>query len=230
MKFSVVIASWNEGAQIGSSLKRLRQISQTSPMELIVVDGGSNDGSVEAAREWADEVITLDKPNRGAQLDAGARRASGDLLFFLRADAQPPGNWQQALEHFWLATHPEKVAATGFSIDYGSSLSFRLASRLANSRASWRGVNSGEHGLCTTPELYANSGGFPHYPFGEDIVFCERISRFGKLQLLKEKIWPAGRRMHRSGAFSCMMQDAWLGLRFKFGAKPEDLFRAQSGI
>lgn len=230
MKFSVVVATWNEGAQIASSLKRLRQISQNSPMELLVVDGGSDDKTADLAREWADHVIVQDQPNRGKQLDAGARKATGDLLFFLRADAQPPGTWQQALEHFWLATHPEKVAATVFSVDYGAALSLKLAARLSNASVGWRNAAAGEHGLCTTPELYRDAGGFPPLPYREDIVFCDRLSRLGKIVLLKERIWPAGRKMHRTGALSTAVHDAWLGLRFKLGAKPEDLWRSDAGL
>lgn len=230
MKFSVIIATWNEGAQIASSLKRLRQISQHNPMELIVVDGGSDDKTAELASEWADHVLRQDKPIRGKQLDEGAKKATGDLLFFLRADSQPPGNWQQALEHFWLASHPQKVAATAFSVDYGASFSLRLASRMANSSVGWRGCASGEHGLCMTPEIYKDAGGYPPMPFREDIAFCDRLSKLGKIVLLPERIWPAGRRMHRSGALRTAAQDAWLTLRFKLGAKPEDLWRSDAGL
>jgi glycosyltransferase involved in cell wall biosynthesis len=230
VKFSVVMATWNEGAQIGSSLKRLRQISQHNPMELIVVDGGSDDKTAGRAREWADHVIEMPEPNRGLQLDAGAKKATGDLLFFLRADAQPPGSWQQALEHFWLASHSEKIAATAFSVDYGASFSLKLASRMANSSVAWRGAASGEHGLCTTPEIYRDAGGFPPLPYREDIVFCDRLTRLGKIVLLKDRIWPAGRRMHRAGALASALQDAWLTVRFKLGAKPEDLRKSDAGL
>ena len=230
MKFSVIIAACNEGAQIGSSLKRLRQISQSSPMELIVVDGGSNDDTAAEARQWADQVLTLGAPNRGLQLDAGAKKASGDLLFFLPADAQPPGNWQTALEHFWLANHPAPVAASVFTVDYGSSFSFRLVSRLANSAVQWRGLASGDHGLCTTPDLYKQSGGYPPQAYREDIVFCERLGRFGEVVRLPDRIWPAARRMHRAGPLRCALKHGWLTLRYKLGASPDDLWRSYSGL
>jgi glycosyltransferase involved in cell wall biosynthesis len=230
MKFSVIVSAWNEGAQISSFLKRLRQISQSSPMELIVVDGGSTDNTAEQAKEWADQVIVLDAPNRGKQLDAGAKKAGGDLLFFLRPDAQPPGNWQQALEHFWLATHVEKVAGTAFAVDYGSAWSLRMASRLSNASVTWRGSISADHGLCTTPDVYREAGGFPPLAFHEDRVFARRLAKLGKIVLLKVKIWPACRRMHRVGAFKTALQDCWLTLRFKLGANPEDLWRRDAGL
>ncbi len=230
MKFSVVVATWNEGAQIGSYLKRLRQISQSSPMEIIVVDGRSSDDTAAIARDWADHVISLDQTNRGLQLDAGAKKAAGDLLFFLRSDAQPPGNWQQALEHFWLANHAEKVAASVFTIDYGASLWFRLAARGANALVGWRGLATGDHGLCTTPELYRQSGGYPPFAYREDLAICERLSKLGKVVMLPDRIWPAARRLRQKGPVSCALSSAWLELRYKLGADPGELWRAYTRI
>lgn len=226
MKFSVVIATRNEGAQIGSALKRLRQISQQSPMEVIVVDGASTDNTVEQARPWADQLLEHGQANRGAQLHAGAQKATGELLFFLRPDSQPPGNWQQALEHFWLATHPTKVSATCFTVGYGAGRRDRLAARLVNAAVSWRGLATGDHGLCTTPEIYAHCGGYPAYAFREDFTFCERLRRLGELVILPERIWAAGRRLRQSGLVSCALEHGWLELRYKLGASPEALARS----
>lgn len=222
MKFSVIVAARNEGPQIGSSLKRLRQISQTSPMEVLVVDGGSDDGTVEAAREWADEVIALGKPNRGAQWHAGAEKATGDLLFFLRADAQPPGNWQQALEHFWLATPSGGLAASAFSVSYGTGLGLNALSMWSNARVR-SGLVSSDHGLCTTPEIYKAAGGFPQFPVLEDLEFSRRLSARGRIALLPERIRPAARHVHSGGPLSYMLRRLWLETRYKAGAKPEAL-------
>lgn len=226
MKFSVIIAAWNEGSQIGSALKRLRHISQQSPIEIILVDGKSDDDTVAQAKDWADQVIVHGETNRGAQFHMGAQRASGDLLLFLRPDAQPPGNWQQALEHFWLSSQREKVAATAFTVDYGVSGSFRAASFLTNLSARWTGKAGGDHGLCTTPEVYKESGGFPPFPYMEDFVFCDRLRKVGKVVVLPERIWPAARRMHQLGVVSCGANRLWLNLRFKLGASPEALWRS----
>jgi glycosyltransferase involved in cell wall biosynthesis len=230
VKFSVVMPTWNEGAQIGSALKRLRQISQASPLEIIVVDGGSTDGTAGLAREWADQVISLEQSNRGRQLDEGARKASGDLLFFLRPDCQPPETWQQALEHFWLAAHSRKVAATAFAVDYGSGLSLRLASRWANSRVSLRKTVLSDHGLCMTPEVYRESGGYPHYACLEDIAFSQKLSRLGEIVLMPERIWPAARRMRRDGPINSGLRHLWMRLRFTMGTSPDDLWKSYGGL
>ena len=229
MKFSVIVASYNEGPQIGSSLKRLRQISQTSPMEVIVIDGGSDDGTVSAAREWADEVVDLGKPNRGAQWHAGAEKATGDLLFFLRADAQPPGNWQQALEHYWLATPMEGLAATAFSVSYGAGAGLSALSMWSNARVR-SGLASSDHGLCTTPDIYKSVGGFPAFPVLEDLEFSRRLAARGRIALLPERLRPAARHVHSIGPLAYIARRVWLETRFKMGALPEALFAAAPNL
>jgi glycosyltransferase involved in cell wall biosynthesis len=224
VKFSVIVAAHNEGPQIASALKRLRQISKTSPMELIVVDGGSDDGTVPAASDWADSVLRLDKPNRGAQWDAGAKAATGELLFFLRADAQPPGNWQQALEHFWLATQIADVAAVGFSVNYGGGLGLRLLSAWSNARVRG-GMIGADHGVCTTPEIYKAVGGFPPFPELEDLEFSRRLAARGRVHLLPDVIHAAARRLRAQGPLRYSIRRLWLEGRYKFGAKPEELFK-----
>lgn len=225
MKFSVIVASRNEGPQIASALKRLRQISKTSPMEIIVADGGSDDGTARVAADWADSVIDLPAPNRGAQWNAGAQKAAGDLLFFLRADAQPPGNWQQALEHFWLTTQVDDVAAAVFSVDYGGGPGLRLLSAWSNARVR-RGVLTADHGICTTPEIYKEVGGFPAYPELEDFEFSLRLAKRGRIQLLPERMHAAARRVRAQGPLAYALRRVWLESRLKLGAKPEDLFHA----
>ena len=225
MKFSVIVAAHNEGPQIASTLKRLRQISMTSPVEIIVVDGGSDDDTVASCREWADEILTLDKPNRGAQWHAGAEKATGEMLLFLRADVHPPANWQQALEHFWLVTPVEDVSAAVFSVDYGRSLGLRLLSAWSNARVR-AGIAAADHGLSTTPQIYKEVGGYPPFAELEDFEFSRRLKARGRLALLPESVHAAARRMRSQGALAYALGRVWKETRYKLGAKPEALFTA----
>ncbi len=227
MKFSVVVAAHNEGAQIASALKRLTQISKTSPVELVVVDGGSDDATAAVAADWADHVVLFGSDNRGAQWHAGAEKATGDVLLFLRADAQPPGNWQQALEHFWLTTPADQAAAVGFTVAYGGGAGLRLLSAWSNARVRG-GVLGADHGICTTPEIYKAVGGFPPFPELEDYEFSRRLRAHGRIHLLKDRIHAAARRMRSRGPLSYAARRVWSEARFRLGAKPEDLFPERS--
>jgi glycosyltransferase involved in cell wall biosynthesis len=208
VKFSVIVAARNESAQIGAALKRLRAISHDSPMEVIVVDGGSDDRTVSAVGEWADKVVELHTPHRAAQWNAGAKEATGDLLFFLPADAHPPDRWQQVLEHTWLATAMDKVAATAFSVDYGVSMPLKILAAWSNARVG-RGVATSDHGLCTTPEIFKSVGGFPDVAKLEDHAFCKRLATRGRIVLLPDRIRPASRRIHADGAMRYAVGRVW---------------------
>jgi glycosyltransferase involved in cell wall biosynthesis len=225
MKFSVIIATHNEGYHIGSFLKRLRQISRPEPLELIVVDGGSEDDTADQARAWADQVLVHQRPNRGEQLHLGAQKAAGNMLLFLSGDAQLPGNWRQALEHFWLAPALGQVAATVFTVEFGASRTFRLASWLVNTEARWRGLADLRHGLCTTADIYRHSGGFPPVPCLEGRAFCARLRPLGRIAVLPERVWPSASRLHRYGLLGCLRRRLWLELRLQLGAAPERLWQ-----
>ena len=224
MKFSVIVAAHNEGHQIASSLKRLRQISKTSPVEIILVDGGSDDDTVESARNWVDEVVTLEKTNRGAQWDAGVLKATGNHLFFLRADVHPPGNWQQALERFWLLNEDKKFSAAVFSVDYGRDLGLRALSAWSNARVR-AGIAAADHGLCTTVEIYKAVGGYPPFAELEDFEFSRRLSKSGRIVLLPERVHAAARRLRAQGPLTYALGRVWKETRYKLGAAPESLFR-----
>jgi glycosyltransferase involved in cell wall biosynthesis len=229
VKVSVIVAAHNEGPQISSALKRLRQISKTSPIELIVVDGGSDDGTVAAARDWADHMISYPRPNRGAQWHAGAQVATGDLLLFLRADSQPPSNWQQALEHFWLTTHDMDVVAVGFRVSYGSGLGLRLLSAWSNARVR-SGVIGADHGICTTPDVYKAAGGFPEFPELEDYEFSRRLAARGTTRLLPAVIHSAARRLRSQGPLLYAARRLWLEGRYRRGVPTAELFRVSGEI
>lgn len=225
MKFSIVIPAWNEAYHIVQSLKRLREISDPAHSEIILVDGGSTDKTVSVARPWVDRVETLASPNRGAQLHRGASVATGDMLFFLHADTQPPMNWQERLEKFWLAGLREDVAATVFSVDYGSRWNYQLVAWGQNLRTSWLQVAFGDQGFCTTLEIYRKSGGFPEIPLMEDVAFCERLRRCGRIALLPDRILPATRRLLRNGPLRNAARNAWILARYSLGAPPEALWK-----
>ncbi|MFH1726212.1 MAG: TIGR04283 family arsenosugar biosynthesis glycosyltransferase [Elusimicrobiota bacterium] len=225
MKVSVIIPTWNEGRQIGAALRRLRGISSGVGTEVIVVDGGSKDETVAAAREWADKVLPLGGTNRGAQLRKGAQEARGDLLFFLHPDTQPPGDWRSHLERFWRSSGAKTASATVFSVDYGKRWSFRIFAWGRNLRMGLRQTAYGEAGICTTREIYERSGGIPEIPLMEDVVFSRRLKRLGRIVRLPGRIRPAARRLHKAGPARNALREFWIRTRFALGDSPESLWR-----
>ncbi|HEY0441114.1 MAG TPA: glycosyltransferase, partial [Xanthobacteraceae bacterium] len=85
---SIVIPVLNEAATIAAALARLAPLRATGA-EVIVADGGSRDGTPEIARPHADRVVVAPR-GRGAQMNAGAAIAGGEVLLFLHADTRLP--------------------------------------------------------------------------------------------------------------------------------------------
>lgn len=226
MKFSVIIPTWNEGRTLAASLRRLREITHYDNLELIIADGGSTDNTRDVAARWTDRVINTRMPNRGAQMHAGAGTATGDLLFFLHADTQPPGNWQEVLEQFWLASHSSVPSATVFSVDYGSHWNYRLVAWGQNTRVDWRQIAYGDAGFCTSRENYDACGGIPEIPLLEDVVFSQRLKKLGPIVRLPSLIRPGARRLYKAGPLRNAMKNFWIRLRFSMGASPESLWRS----
>ncbi len=225
MKISIVIPTWNEGRQIGATLKRLRGTSDRERTEIIVVDGGSKDETLKSARVLADTVIPLGGANRGAQLKKGAEAASGDLLLFLHADAQLPGDWQGVLEEFWSSERASNAAAVVFSVHYGGGFTFALAALASNLRVSMTQTAYGESALCTRRETYDKAGGIPDFPIMDDFALSKRLKKLGRIIRLKEKIRPAAHHLRRVGPIRSSIRTFMVRLRYAFGESPDSLFR-----
>jgi len=155
VRISVVVPVWNEAGLLPAVLRRVR-LTQGEPVELIVVDGGSGDGTAAAAAGLADRVLSSER-GRAAQMHAGALAASGELLVFLHADTLLPADWRAALEAAW-AKAP-RPAATAFRLGFDrDGLYYRLMARLADWRASWTGVPHGDQAIAVERAAYVAAG------------------------------------------------------------------------
>lgn len=229
MTLTIVVPTWNEGRRIGGTLKRLRATARPDSVEIVVVDGGSKDGTPKFSREFADKVIPLGGANRGAQLHKGAREASGDLLLFLHADAQLPGTWQDALEAFWSSERAARASSSVFSVHYGAGFGLACAALGSNLRVSLRQIAYGESGLCVPKDIYEKAGGFPDFPIMEDLAFCARLRPFGRIVRLKERIRPAAHGLRRIGPLRSMIRGIAYRTRYALGETPDSLFRRRYG-
>ena len=85
---SIIIPTLNEADVIDSSLSKL--LNHIGDFEVIVVDGGSFDNTVDIIRRFPQVRLTISRKGRGIQMNEGARLASGDVLLFLHADTYLP--------------------------------------------------------------------------------------------------------------------------------------------
>lgn len=174
-RLGVVIPALDEAEVLPRLLARLRTgAAEDRADEVVVVDGGSRDGTVELARA-AGAVVVRTERGRGRQLAAGAEATSAELLLFLHADTVPaPG----ALVALRAAFRDPSVNATGMAqrIDAHGFL-FRWIERAANARVRRFGLVYGDSGLAVRHEVYRAVGGFSDLPLFEDVDLSRRLAR-----------------------------------------------------
>lgn len=192
-RLSVVIPALDEETVLGRTLGALRQ---STPGEVIVVDGGSRDGTAALAR--AAGAIVIDSPRgRGRQMNIGAAAAGGEILLFLHADTLLPASFPQAIEK---ALKRPGAAGGAFSLAIdGPEISLALVAHLSNLRSRLLHLPYGDQALFTTKKMFRAAGGFPEMPIMEDFVFVRRLSRLGKIVVLPEKAVTSARRWQNMG-------------------------------
>ncbi len=162
--------------------------------EIVVVDGGSRDGSPDIARAVPGVRVLGAPRGRGSQLNAGARAATGDVLLFLHADTRLPPDAAA-----WVArTLAEPgVVAGAFRIrtvaDGGPNWLGPLL-RLADLRSRYSGLPYGDQAVFVRRDAFATVGGFPDQPLMEDIELARRLRRIGAIQTVPAVAEVSGRR------------------------------------
>lgn len=168
---SVIIPTLNEERALPETLATL--FRQTTDEEIIVVDGGSTDRTTEICARHPEVTFISSEKGRGAQLNAGARTANGDILLFLHADTLLPDN---ALSKIKNALSDEKHQAGGFKHSFGDKdWRLKLISFLDNRRCLKTRIIYGDQAMFIKRTLFERLNGFPEVEIMEDILICEEL-------------------------------------------------------
>jgi len=195
---SVVIPTLNAEAVLPACLVALRT-GTPNPLigEIIVVDGGSRDGTAAVARRAGASVLTS-PPGRGAQLAAGGAAARGPWLLFLHADTVLEPGWREAVQAF-IAEPASRGTAAVFTFALGSkSMSARRVERLVAWRNRLFALPYGDQGLVIAKALYEEIGGFAALPIMEDVDMVQRIGR-RRLRVLPVRAVTSAARYEKGG-------------------------------
>jgi len=221
---SVIVPVRNEAGNLADTLAMLRHALQDGD-ELIVVDGGSTDASVKIARELADQVI-LSAPGRARQMNAGARQARGDWLWFVHADTQLNRAHRQQLMRL-----PTEARWGRFDVRLsGRRFLYRVIGAMINLRSRFSGIATGDQGIFVRRDIFAVLGGYADQPLMEDIALSRLLKMTqGRPRCLRPALTTSSRRWEAGGAWPTI----WLmwSLRYRYwrGALPEELYRDYYG-
>jgi rSAM/selenodomain-associated transferase 2/rSAM/selenodomain-associated transferase 1 len=196
---SVIIPALNEAGTIGATLAA---VQRGSGLEVIVVDGGSCDATASIAASRRVNVITAPR-GRARQMNAGAARASGDILLFLHADTRLPDGYDRVVRR---ALASEGVVAGAFALGIDSAQpSLRIMERVANLRSRCLQMPYGDQGLFLRADVFRAMGGFSPLPIMEDFDLVQRLRRKGRICILPLPVTTSARRWIAVGAWR-----AWL--------------------
>lgn len=217
MKLSIIIPVLDEGERIRASLEALAPLRRHGH-EVIVVDGGSSDGTAVLAAPLCDRVAAAAR-GRAVQMNAGARHATGDALLFLHVDTALPREADRLVaqtlqKHLWgrfdveIEGHHRLLKVVGWAMN--------LRSRLT-------GIATGDQAIFVRRDAFAAVGGVPPLQLMEDVALCAALKRISPPLCLNARVTTSGRRWESRGVLRTVLLMWWLRLRYFFGTSPARL-------
>lgn len=249
---SIIIITLNEAENLELTIKKARSASKLPsgrgfPIEIIVSDGGSTDGTLELAQKLADEVITGPK-GRYKQLNAGATQAKGNILLFLHADSILP---EGAIVRIIHRLRDPEVIGGGFKKHWNWNPNIKRSSLLKFLNFWWQGIGNwlvlllrtypGDNAIFVRKSIYEKIEGFRSLWICEDLDFSRRLKKYGKKRFIyiHSAVLTSTRRYEKYGFFYTNiiwfliywlwrlgMSQERLKVKFKkYSANPERLFK-----
>jgi rSAM/selenodomain-associated transferase 2 len=223
LRLSIIVPVLNEAGVIADTLDALAPL-RAQGHEVIVVDGGSNDGTQKLLSGRADAV--LDAPRgRARQMNAGAADAHGDVLLFLHADTRLP---PQADVLVAQALQRGGDCEWGrFDVHIaGRSPMLPLIAALMNLRSRFTGIATGDQAMFVRRALFDRIGGFADIALMEDIELSRRLRAFSPPACLRERVVTSGRRWDANGAWRTVLLMWRLRWRYWRGEPADVLAKA----
>jgi rSAM/selenodomain-associated transferase 2 len=195
-RLSIVMPALDEAARIAGSLAALAPL-RAQGVQVIVVDGGSGDGTLLRCEGAADVLLSAPR-GRARQMNAGARAAAANALLFLHADTTLPGD---ALALVADALAQRAWGRFDVRID-GRSRWLPVVAAFMNARSRLTGIATGDQAIFVRREVFDAVGGFPDQALMEDVELCKRLrGDAGAPACLRAKVVTSGRRWDERGAW-----------------------------
>jgi rSAM/selenodomain-associated transferase 2 len=220
-RLSIIVPVLNEAAGVEPFLASLAPF-RSRGAEVIVADGGSGDATVALARLAADRVVAAPR-GRGAQMNAGAGVATGDILLFLHADTRLPVDADEAIFQ-GLRMSRRRWGRFDVTIE-GRGAALPLVAGLMNLRSRLTGVATGDQAVFVERAAFALAGGFPDIALMEDLEFSRRLKHVSRPLCLRQRVVTSGRRWDERGLWRTILLMWRLRLAHFFGTAPDVLAR-----
>ncbi|MEM8499687.1 MAG: TIGR04283 family arsenosugar biosynthesis glycosyltransferase [Pseudomonadota bacterium] len=215
---SIIVPVLNEARRLPELLTQLHKLRLVG-WEVIVVDGGSEDQSMALCSGTVDRLISA-PAGRAAQMNAGARQASGSTLLFLHADTRLPNDVIDQLKAF-----EQSGAQWGFFPVRlrGDAWYYRMIEWCMNKRSALTSIATGDQVQCVRTRMFAKEQGFKSLALMEDIDLSKRLKRRGEPYLFASPVSCSVRKWQNHGVVRTIVLMWRLRLAFFLGADSEKL-------
>lgn len=221
MKLSIIIPVLNEADNLPCLLAGLVPL-RACGVEIVIVDGGSDDGSGEHAERAGVSIVRAAR-GRARQMNAGAAHASGDVLLFLHADTTLPPLADRLVT---TALHSGVHVWGRFDVAIkGRARMLRVIAAMMNRRSRLTGIATGDQAIFVTRAAFDAVGGFPDLPLMEDIALSRRLRALSRPACLRQRATTSGRRWESRGVWRTIVLMWRLRFAFWRGVPAERLAR-----
>jgi len=196
-KISVIIPTINEANNLPLLLSDLSIIQKVG--EIIIVDSGSEDKTIDVANVYGAKVYKSKERNRGLQLNIGAKNSKGDWLIFLHADSRLSHDWFRKVNSVF-KEDKNYIYYFKFKINH-KKIIYRFLEILVNFRSQYFKQPYGDQGLIIHRTTYFENNGFKNIPLMEDIDFLRRLNKKNHLIQLNLPILVSSRKWEKTNIF-----------------------------
>jgi len=219
MFISIIIPVYNEAGTISDSLSYLLSTINEPSVEIIVVDGGSNDKTADMVSKYINRVKLVSSPQkgRGAQMHYGASIAKGDVLMFLHADTRLPAKWFDCMKSAWDGVDRQQNV-TAFNLIFDKEeWPYNFIRWAANKRFTYTRIPHGDQAMAIHRDTYFQCGGFPPVPLMEEYALFKRLKNLNKVTLIKECVVASTRRYEKNGPLRSAFMNVIIVFLYKLG-------------
>ncbi len=215
MLISVIIPTLNEAANIGRLLSRLTSYGQG--VEILVVDGGSSDATVDIASKYGVTVLESEAPGRAVQMNYGVRKSRGEILYFVHGDTLPPTTYANDIR---LAIEEgNDMGCYRFKFET-SSILLKINAYFTRFNKDW--CRGGDQSLFIRRSVFLQLGGYEEkYVIMEDFELLRRAGSRFRFQVMPAEILVSARKYQGNNYLQVQLANLVVFNMFKFGYEPQ---------
>jgi rSAM/selenodomain-associated transferase 2 len=221
MKLSIIIPCLNEEDTLGKLLHFFTTAEHSKEQEIFVVDGGSNDKTIEIAVKYGAQVLKSSKANRAIQMNLGAQKATHEVLYFVHADTMPPGTYygdiKNALDKgYEMGCYRSDLSSGGILLRVNSFFT----------RFHWLFCRGGDQSFFIPKELFISLGMYDEsYQIMEEYDFIQRHWKKHKSIILPKGIKISTRKYEGKSWWKVNRANYFAVKNFKKGMPTDEIKR-----